>query len=191
MITEVYTIEQEGFGLDALVADGENALLRDTLDLPEMKLKDSNAAPFKFRQLTENESKVFKVLFPVGTALEKYYSFVPNEVLEALKDFRETCPTRLHGSPRVWHAKDYDPDPVLVQGFQKNPDYNFASGYYLIARWGKALPPFEELQYTAFHRWRAQRLNKLRALKQELKAAIKLTKNSESINADIDPSLFV
>mgnify|MGYP003627735045 CR=1 FL=1 len=191
MITEVYTIEQEGFGLDALVADGENALLRDSLELPEMKLKDSNAAPFKFRPITETESKVFKILFPVDTALEKYDSFVPNEVLEALKDFRDTCPTRLQGAPRVWHAKDYDPDPVLVQGFQENPDYNFTSGYYLIARWGKALLPFEELEFTAFHHWRAQRLNKLRAMKQELKAAIKLTKNSESINGDVNPALFV
>jgi hypothetical protein len=174
MISEIYRIQATANGeLADLIQDGENILLREQLGLAPVLRKEENAKPFVFRKMTDEEHKVFKLLFPNDTKIESYDEFIPSDVLEALKEFNETCPYKISSSGvRVWHAKEYDPDPVLVCGVRTVDDaYDFENAKILIARWGDALPPFETLKEKALAKWKAVRRVSLRKIARDVAAA--------------------
>lgn len=142
--------------LQTAVEDGEALLLREKLGLPEV------VKPYRFRLLTAEEQMVFKTLFPVSTKLEHFEEYVPSEALEALIEAKDSCPWRMVESPLVWHAKAYDPDPVLLLPIrQANDAYNWPTGYVLVARWGAALENFATLAAKAFVKWKEDRRNQV------------------------------
>lgn len=172
MITETYRITKNNVELDDLLEDGENQLLREQLGLQPVERKTETAAPFKFRPITTEEMNVFKILFPASTAIESYKNFIPNEVLEELVAFKETCPYRIIDLT-VMHPAEYDPDPVLVAGVRtENDNYNWANKIYIIARWGDALAPFVELREKAVELFKKQRLQALVNIKRQVALAI-------------------
>lgn len=48
----------------------------------------------------------------------------------------------------VWYPDIHDPDPILV-GKRKPPGRTYGQEYFLLARWGEVLEPFEELAAKA------------------------------------------
>lgn len=184
MQTQVYATMPKT-ELEALVSDGETLLLRNELGLPEI------TAPSRFRLMTEEESKVFKTLFPAETKLQDYTSYVPAEALQALKELQDSGSFALRREPMVWHAKEYDPDPVLVHPVRKSGTGDWPDGMVLIARWGDALEDFEVLAKKAFTKWKNERLYKLAQMKHDIERAIELTKLAPSIDKLDTPYLNV
>ena len=167
MLTEIYK-------QTSLKPDEFKALLEDsvTSDLrEELGLKPADITPeggvFSYRKITQEESNVYSILFPVKTEIEHYTDFLPVEVLEAYADFKKTCPRKVV-SVEVWHAKDYDPDPLLVIGTREHDKYNFASEHYIVARWGDSLAPFPELATKALDIWKGKRQKAINVLKAKL-----------------------
>jgi hypothetical protein len=139
--------------------------------LPPVELK--NNAPFRYRLITSEEKKVFQVLFPKITELNKYTDFIPNEVLEAMKEVQDTCPFKLVSHPYVMSPKEFDPDPVLVCPVRTVDDkYNFSNAEILVARWGSSLLPFEELREKAVKLWKASREIALRKIQRRVESEL-------------------
>ena len=189
METEVYQIApKNGTNIQELAKDGELLALREKLELPALELQNPNAEFFRFRKMTEDESNVFKVLFPVETEVEKYKEFLPLEVLQALEEFKATCPHRMVKPAMVWHAKDYDPDPILSIAVRTEYDkYEFPDAVYLIARWGEALLPMEQLERMAFQKWKAKRLTDLRRITREVASLLLDTQEAECVTTVSNP----
>lgn len=168
MITELYRITPLPLDeLTALIEDGDNSLLREQLGLPPVELK--NNTPFRYRLITDEEKKVFKVLFPNTTKLESYTDFIPNEVLEAMQEVKDTCPYKLVSQPYIMSPKEFDPDPVLVCPVRTVQDaHDWVNGEILVARWGSSLLPFEQLREKAVKLWKAAREIELRKIQRRV-----------------------
>lgn len=182
MQTEVYrtTIKKSDPNESALY-EGENSVLREELGLPELKRNKSNSDIFQFRQMSEEEGKVFGFLFPCSTVIEDYNEFIPNEVLEAYKEFKDTCPYRVI-KIKVMHVKTYDPDPLLVADVRiKDSNYDFPDAQIIIARWGDALEPFEKLREKAVKLWKAARLASLKKIQRQVSMAIEEMQDIDTI----------
>ena len=172
MQTEIYSITPLTTDeLTSLIEDGNNSLLRESLGLPKIETKES--APFRFRFITDEEKKVFSVLFPQRTKLQDYQLYIPNEVLEAMQEVQGTSPYRFVDSPYIMSPKEYDPDPVLVCPVRmSNDQHTFPQAEILVARWGTALLPFEELRVKALSIWKSRRAAALKKVQRQLTDAM-------------------
>jgi hypothetical protein len=91
--------------------------------------------------MTALEAAVYGTVYPQATGVERYSAGpIPLRVLQVIAHART-----LFEKVVIWHPKEYDPDPVLV-GI--NGEYS-KEEVFLLARWGDALAPFEELQERA------------------------------------------
>jgi len=192
MITEIYKIEPtNGADIQQLAKDGENMSLREELGLAPLKLKDENADFFRFRKMTEEEGKVYKVLFPNKTSINKYREFIPNDVLGALVEFKRTCPHHHVKEAQVWHVKDYDPDPILtVDCRTENDEYEFSNATFIIGRWGEALEDFATLKAKAFSEWKSKRTDKLNRIIEDVQLELRKTERALSIGKVEEPSYY-
>lgn len=192
METEVYSIQpKNGSDIQELAKDGAMLSLREELGLPELQTKEAGGDFFRFRKMTEDENKVFSVLFPVKTKVAEYKELIPLEALQALKEFQDTCPHVIHGSPVVWHARDYDPDPILSVEVKTDPNNEWARAVYLVARWGEALLPMEQLERMAFDRWKNKRVEALRKGLRDIKVALEDAEEALTIGTISDPYISV
>lgn len=194
METITYQIQpKDESNIQELAKEGELISLREELGLDPLKLKDKNSDLFRFRKITEEEHNIYSVLFPQKAAINDYDQFIPLDVLSALKEFKETCPYRIVDDKfTVWHAKDYDPDPILTASVRtENDEYSFANAVFLIARWGEALKPFEELKEIAFKKWKNARLHNLKSTVRKINNLIEETEGCEFItNKDVDLQVY-
>lgn len=171
MQVEKYRVERPSEDeMSNLANEGNITHLREELGLDTGQEK--GICPF--RKISKQERLVFSWLFTRAKDLTNYDDFIPAEVLEAAVEFRNTFGGRLLCF-KVWFTAEYDPDPVLVAECRSEEDgYTFPESVYLIARWGDALKPFEELEKMAVKLWR--NTNKV-LLQQKLQ----LVENSEYI----------
>lgn len=97
-----------------------------------------------YRAMTAEEGAVYRACFPETSALEKFrQSAIPLRVLQVAA----------HAAPmfellEVWHPKEDRDDPLLV-GVRKDPEATYRRQQFVLARWGEALVPFEELRTRA------------------------------------------
>lgn len=127
-----------------------------------------------YRVMEEQEFHVYKALCPRACKIEDYeLDPIPVRVLQvaahakALDFFKRIeiwCP-----NPAVF--KD---DPLLVGIESRKNEHGWANDhFYLLARWGRVLRPFEELIPLATEAMRKMRLGKLREIVSECEAAIR------------------
>lgn len=100
---------------------------------------------FPFREMTKAECNVYAALCPERKKVQEYAgSPIPRRVLEIIKTahdagFLNRC--------EVWSSESAEiKDPVLV-GIQGPNSYS--EKYYILARWGAELLPFEKLTEKA------------------------------------------
>lgn len=150
---QIETYEIEGASnqdeLNQLVHDGEFSMLVDELELEGQQFligndQNENSDVFPYRKMTSQERIVYETLFPEKTNITHYKDgIIPIRVLQvyqhALSFNRDDCCKFF-----VWHPKNADKDPILVGG----KDYYY-SDQYILARWGDALTPFDELMEKA------------------------------------------
>lgn len=162
----------EGNVVNELVSEEALALI-ETLGLTgQQALVEKHTLPsgdtaetrFPYRRITVEERNVFKAVFPSVTELTQYeLGPLPLRVLQVASHAKD-CFEHLE----VWHAKSQREDPVLV-GMRKEGQYNQPT-FYLLARWGDALVPFEELRAMAKKRLEASVSLEIKSLKQKLAA---------------------
>lgn len=159
MQIELYKVEEVKGELDNLAADANACELIDKLNLAgQKKLVDTKTmVRVAFRRMTEVENKVYSLLFPEQTRVEKFDTeIIPIRVLEALQ---EATDTKQFTACEIWHSRTRKEDPILIGLIGEknpqtwNPDYMNITGRFLIARWGEALLPFEKLLEQAKKLW--------------------------------------
>lgn len=106
--------------------------------------------PFRF--ITAEEHRVFSALFPVMTEIGDYDATpIPLQVLQVAAKAKEFFP--FGSSPKVglyvMHPQNHrEPDPVLI-GRRSKPGATWDVQTFLLARWGEALLPLDELRVKA------------------------------------------
>lgn len=185
MKVETYEVEVlEGDTIQQLAQEGEALTLREELGLADISKKEGNENIFRFRSITEEEKATYSILFPKEIDVKKYDKFIPLEAMQALKEFKETCPHKIV-TIKVWDAKDYDPDPVLIAGcYVGSDDYSFVNKEFIIARWGLALKPLEELIPMAIKKYWTKRRAKLLEVKMHVDQELTMLE----INKDLLPA---
>ena len=146
MIVETYEVtETTTAGEDPVLADAAAIELIRELDLEgqkELLAHDETAViRIPYQRMTAEEVRVYQTLYPADEKVEAYRAGpIPLRVLQVVAHARTMFDKVL-----VWGPEQYDPDPVLVGQIG---EYGNAE-YYLLARWGDALAPFEELRDRA------------------------------------------
>jgi hypothetical protein len=155
-VTELTTAEREPLDpdavemIEALGLEGQRRFVGTAGD-------NETPAVIPYRLMSEEELRVYRTLFPERTALQKYSGEpIPLRVLQVASHAKGLSDLR---KLEVWHPKagtEYR-DPLLVGEAGQhswNPDF------YLLARWGDVLLPFEELRDLAAKklsaRWQAE-----------------------------------
>lgn len=165
MQVETYEVEQENTEIAQLAADGESAMLIEKLGLAGQQtlLNKATGTMLPYRIITKEENAVFSALFPIKTKIEEYKSGpIPVRVLQVaafVKELGREDMQRLE----VWHPEDAKDDPVLVA----RKDY-WGNPIYLLARWGVALLPFDELREKAVEKLKAVSISKLKKAQTEI-----------------------
>jgi hypothetical protein len=175
---EVELVSQDE--MQSLAADGEHAMLIESLGLSGQQklIGGEDIKPFPYRIMTQEEQRVFQILFPQQTKLEEYSSeLIPLRVLQVALHAKST--DFLDKGLFVWSPKDSQVDPVLL-GKASIPGSTWGERIYLLARWGSALLPFPTLVAQAKAKWKARR-------KAELQKAIaEVTAHLGVLDADAE-----
>jgi hypothetical protein len=170
MQVETYEVESvEQSEMQALAAEGEALELIESLGLEGQKSlvnKDTGSIlPYRF--ITKQERFVFKTLFPQECKIEEYKDGpIPLRVLQAVAHVKSLAREDM-AYIQVWYPRQGIDDPVLVA----RPN-SYRDPVYLLARWGQALLPFEELLEKAIKEQKAIVKAKLAKMKHEVDAAM-------------------
>lgn len=138
-VTEMTTEGRDSFEIEAeaqalieeMGLDGQKSLLRQTD--PDVGTKER----IPYRLMTNEERGVYKALYPETATMDQYAAGpIPLRVLQV-----GAHAVKLFDKVEVWFPSTSDPDPLLVGCVE--------AGDYLLARWGDALAPFEDLKDRA------------------------------------------
>lgn len=160
----------------------------DELGLEGQKnlIKSQAGLIIPFPKMNAQEERVWKEYCPVIDKLEAYQATtIPFEILTMIQLVKqkkyfdiETTTTKIKqvGHLEIWSEAREDIDPLLVGVIntkQKLTDgswqYSGEDSYYLIARWGISLRPYDEIRDVAIERWKKSRTGKLVKKIQEAK----------------------
>ncbi len=170
-----------------LAADHEAIELIASLGLKgqEKLVNAGTVTRVPYRAMEAREALVYGTLFDGRSKVEEYSGeAIPLRVLQVIAHARE-CGL-FNGGLVIWHPKTHVVrDPVLI-GITKTRTYpdddRYASlttdTFYILARWGKALLPLEQLEAMATDLCRKARLHQLNDMAAKLRLALEVTKDS-------------
>lgn len=132
--------------------DAEAIALVETLGLEGQKrwTQESNdtepvVTRVPYRRVEAREVVVFRTLFPQEIPIERYSAEpIPLRVLQVAAHAKD-----LGLELYVWCPNDSQVDDPVLIGKRKDPTASWRKESLLLARWGRALLPFEELQEKA------------------------------------------
>jgi hypothetical protein len=167
MQTETYEVESDLINqseLDNLINDGQTELLIEELGLGGQKtLLGKSKVRIPYRVLTFEERFVFKTLFPERSEVKAYSDGpIPLRAMEVIKTVRELDHPDL-GYLEIWHPKKGLDDPILVA--RKS---TYSDPVYLLARWGQALLPFDQLRKLAIEKAGLKVLSEIRKFRAQM-----------------------
>lgn len=164
MKIETYEIEENNSSDAAIMAaDSEAIELIQKLGLEgQRELVDmSTGTRFQYPRMTSLQSVVLRACFPSVVRLDLFkHEIIPLRVLQVAAFCRDFQQTRYL---EVWHTGIPKQDPVLVGKANER-----SSETYLLARWGDALPTFEELTTKARELLKVRYAAKFRSMKARL-----------------------
>lgn len=145
MLIQTYEIEEiANSEASTMAADAEAIELIQQLGLSgQLKLSNPETATrFPYPRLSASQAAVFETLFPEKASVRDYaQGIIPLRVLQVIA-FCKDQPQTKH--LEIWHAESVKEDPILIGA----PE-SYSSERYLLARWGDALPTFEEMTEKA------------------------------------------
>lgn len=154
MNVETFEVEEIQGELGNMAADSEAAEIISKLGLNGQAgyLNQESCTRFPYRLMTPAEHTVYSLVFPVREKLEAYSAgIIPLRVLQVAAWVRENPAQDMKAGIYVWHTGVAKEDPVLV-----GHTANYGGQFYLLARWGDALPSWEELTAKAKRIWIAK-----------------------------------
>ena len=156
----------------SMEASEECFQIADALNLPKQRdayKTDTSTIPWP--QITKTEISVYAVCFPESKEIENYDQPIP---LTVLREIEKASKINVDGK-QFWKfiilspVSGSLPDPVLL-GYYGEKDKAWYSKPYILARWGSALLPFDQL--TKFTRDKVRSVLARRAA--EIKAELAL-----------------
>lgn len=155
----------------AAMMEGEAAMLIESLELEGQKklFTSSNGAmaPHPYRAMTKEEAAVFGILFPNITEATAYSDGpMPLRILQVISHVKSLAREDM-AFIGVMHPEKFVDDPVLFA--QKT---HWSGTRYILARWGKALEPFEDLKKKAFQKATEATASKLRNIQRQIQMLI-------------------
>lgn len=170
MQVETYEIEEQFGGIAGTTPEIEAEAIKliEKLSLGGQKQlvvaqESSGQTRIPYPEMSTIEERVYAACYPVHDDVNKYsIGIIPLRILQVIAHWRELMPNT---EIQVWHDKVRNPDPVLIakEGYSKK---------WLLARWGEALVPFEELRAKAhkllIERWKAKLTAKKNEAEQRL-----------------------
>lgn len=181
MKVETYEIENSlQSDASAMAQDSEAVELIERLGLTGQKrlVNKETATRNPYRVMTEHERAVFEALMPEKTGLSDYSDdCLPLRVLQVAAHAKDCG---LFERIEVWHpaAATYRDDPLLVGRVQVS---SYEYKYHLLARWGRELMPFEQLEAMAVKVLRELRVNELKSILSEVSAHIEFIQHATVI----------
>ncbi len=143
---ETYEVDEVNSDLDT-EEDGSYLAMIDRLGLKGQRelVNPETKQVSPYRKMTDEEFKIFKILFPKVISVENYSNHkIPIRVLQVYEHAKSL---ELYEDISVWDEPAVEiTDPVLV-GKRKAGSYNYV--YDILARWGSALASVEELRELA------------------------------------------
>ena len=166
---EIETYEIEELNMDSSPAEVESEALKliEQLDLEGQKTlvvpvndAEDDQRRIPYPQMTAQEVRVYSTLYPVHEPVSQYKAGIfPVRILQVIGHAKG-----LFQGIEVWHDRVMNPDPVLVG---KGEGFNV---FYLLARWGEALAPFDDLVSGAIEKLRKEWRQKAERKKRECEA---------------------
>lgn len=164
-----YQLSQKSYDIDPVQY---SALLSEAwLEETSFKslLTNNSVSIIPFPEIKGSELRVWQAYCPTKQKIQEYRDFIPVEALEILRDHkhhfelwtREECiATRtddavewteiMWGYISIWSEAKEVIDPILVGTFEVHRKYSWGwssstERHYLLAQWGEALKPFEDI----------------------------------------------
>ena len=137
--------------MEALALEGEAQLLIESLGLSGQKAlfskEGGDSIHHPYRAMTKEEHTVFSTLFPHTSDVSDYKDGpIPLRILQIIAHVRELDHPDMQYIG-VMHPPKFVDDPILFA--QKT---SFSGTRFILARWGYALKPFDDLKEDAIKR---------------------------------------
>lgn len=190
MQVETYEIEDATSAASAMANDSEAMELIARLGLSgQQRISNPETATrIPYRAMEKREMLVYRAVCDEVKALENYDAdAIPLRVLQCAALAKET--EMFNGGLHVWYPSEARiDDPVLV-GIVKTrlyPNDDRYAGltkdtFYMLARWGKTLLPFEKLEEIAIKLHRSRRLTELKKAMKEVESALQITQETDDL----------
>lgn len=144
MITETYENCNEE------MVEAEEMERRELLEKIGLEIE---TVPVHFPEITPGDTRVWEVILPFKTSIDRYKGYIPTKVLRVYEHHRVEFE-----DVEIW--SDRDNDPLLV-GKIKN-------AIFMLARWGKEIEKFEVVKERAKEVWKRKRKAKIEMLMSAL-----------------------
>jgi hypothetical protein len=171
MKIQTYEIEETSSEIATLAADGEAMQIIDSLNLVgQLGLTNKETdTRFPYRKMTKAEREVFGVICPYKTRIENYSDgLIPVRVLQVAA---HAAATQHCDWLEIWHPESSDiKDPFLVGRIGSKQSNGYTDSFYLLARWGEELLPFEQMEAIAQKIKARQLVAKLKGILAEVQA---------------------
>lgn len=189
MQVETYEIEDASSEASAMANDVVALELIEKLGLAGQKRisNPDTVTRIPYRVMEAREMLVYKALCDADQKLEDYSAdAIPLRVLQVAALAKESA---MFGQLRVWYPQEARIDDPLLVGVIKTrmypDDEKYASltkdTFYLLARWGKTLLPFEELEQMAVKFCRARRSSQIKKAIVEANTALAVAQETDDL----------
>lgn len=191
MQVETYEIEDASSEASAMANDAEAIELIERLGLSGQQriTNKETVTRIPYRAMEAREMLVYRALCEEDKPLEDYSAdAIPLRVLQVAALAKETG---MFQKLRVWYPSEARiDDPVLVGVAQRHPHADHpeqwmrnltSDTFYMLARWGKTLLPFEKLEELALKMCRTRRISQLKKAIQEANTALVVAQDSDDL----------
>lgn len=187
MNVETYEIEDASSDASAMANDAAAAELIEKLGLVGQQaiMNKETLTRVPYRAMEAQEKAVWETLCDAHEKLEHYQAEpIPVRVLQAAAYAKET---EMFQRLEVWYPQVAKIDDPILVGIRvekdKRPgyDWNTITSFYLIARWGKSLLPFEKLREQAVAMLKTRRRAQLAKGISELQTALGSLDQTEDV----------
>lgn len=181
MQVETYEIEDASSEASQLANDAAALELIEQLNLTGQKEQSNKNTLSRspYREMLQEEHIVFKALFDRSCPVEQYKAgIIPLRVLQVIAHAKQLG---LYRKLEVWYPRTARVDDPVLVGFVGPNDYT--GEWYLLARWGKALLPFEQLKKEAMELLRAERIEAAKEVIGKCEELLKRLPNMSTLKA--------
>ena len=150
------TLELETFDLIDMLSEGIDERIEEYKTHASSLEMDVSQGVIPFPQLSRAEENTWSVYCPQKNKVKEYKQTIPLEVIRLIDEVEKRG---MFEMIEVWSENKEEVDPIVV-GYQYLTDedrekgYTFQMGKFLLARWGLALKPYEEIREQSKKMWK-------------------------------------